>query len=191
VKKITFGVCLVIITIAFAGFGMAQDLSKGEAAFKADLEKAIPKDKIKTMADLYKVWLDVQAGKSKAILIDARTNPEFDAGHIEGSNLVTLGHVMTIPKRFPDPNAEYWVWCRTENRSTYLTAMMYKYGYKNVYLAKGGVVEWMKLGYPLVNRFMGRFKVEEYGHPYKEKGLIRDREFVDYKSYYKECIPQE
>jgi rhodanese-related sulfurtransferase len=189
-KKIAFQVCLVILTIAFAGVVMAQDPSKGEEAFRADLEKAIPKDKIKTMADLYKVWLDVQAGKSKAILIDVRTNPEFEAGHIEGTNLVSLGTLMTVPKRFPDVNAEYWVWCRTSIRCAYFAAMMYKYGYKNVYWVKGGVVEWMKLGYPLVNRFMGRFKVEEYGHPYKEKGPIRDREYVDYKSYYKECIPE-
>lgn len=190
-KKIFSVLSVVFVFFIFAGLSLAQDVTKGEEAFKADLEKAIPKEKIKTMADLNKVWLEVQAGKSKAILIDARTHPEFDAGHIEGTNLVTLAHVYTLPKRFPDANAEYWVFCRTAHRSAYFTAMMYKYGYKNVYWAKGGVVEWMKLGHPLVNRFMGRFKVEEYGHPFKEKGPIRDREFVDYKSYYKECIPQE
>lgn len=190
-KKVMILTSALFLLLAFSGLGMAQDVAKGESAFKADLEKAIPPDRIKTMADLHKVWLDVQAGKSKAILIDVRTHPEFDAGHIEGSNLVTLAHVYTMPKRFPDANAEYWIWCRTAHRSAYFAAMMYKYGYKNVYWAKGGVVDWMKQGYPLVNRFMGRFKVEEYGHPFKEKGPIRDREFVDYKSYYKECIPQE
>ncbi|MBA4391950.1 MAG: hypothetical protein C0407_00190 [Desulfobacca sp.] len=85
------------------------------------------------MADMHKVWLDVQAGRSKAILIDIRTQSEFEAGHIEGSNLVTLSHVNNMPKIFPDPNAEYWVWCRTANRSAYFVALMYKYGYKNVY----------------------------------------------------------
>ncbi len=182
-KKLAVLATVLFLVLTFAGLGIAQDIAKGESAFKADLEKAIPPDKIKTMADLYKVWLDVQAGKSKAILIDVRTHPEFDAGHIEGTNLVTMSHVYTLPKRFPDPNAEYWIWCRTAHRSAYFVSMMYKYGYKNVYWAKGGVVEWMKLGHPLVNRFMGRFKVEEYGPPFKEKGPIKDREFVDYTSY--------
>ena len=157
----------------------------------ADLCPEIPTDKIKTVDDLNKVWKDVQAKKSKAILIDVRTHPEFDAGHIEGSNLVTLAHVYTMPRRFTDANAEYWIFCRTANRTVYFGWLMNKYGYKNVNVVKGGIVEWLKKGYPLTNRFMGRFKVEEYGHPFKETGPIIDREFVDYKSYYKECIPQE
>ena len=157
-KKIISALSVLLIFFVFTGLSLAQDVAKGEGDFKADLEKAIPKDKIKTMADLNKVWLEVQAGKSKAILIDARTHPEFDAGHIEGTNLVTLAHVYTLPKRFPDANAEYWIFCRTAHRSAYFAGLMYKYGYKNVYWAKGGVVEWMKLGFPLVNRFMGRFK---------------------------------
>jgi len=183
---------VAVIFVAVCGsLVSAQDVKKGEQDFFTGIEKEIPKDKIKTVDDLNKVWKDVQAKKSKAILIDVRTHPEFDAGHIEGSNLVTLAHVYTMPRRFTDANAEYWIFCRTANRTVYFGWLMNKYGYKNVNVVKGGIVEWLKKGYPLTNRFMGRFKVEEYGHPFKETGPIIDREFVDYKSYYKECIPQE
>ena len=190
-KKMFLSIVVLFFVFSFVSLSQAQDVKQGEHDFYTGIEKEIPKDKIKTIDDLYKVWQDVGAGKSKAILIDVRTHPEFDAGHIEGTNLVTLAHVYTIPRRFPDANAEYWIFCRTANRTVYFGWLMNKYGYKNVNVVKGGIVEWLKKGYPLTNRFMGRFKVEEYGHPFKEKGPIKDREFVDYKSYYKECIPNE
>jgi rhodanese-related sulfurtransferase len=181
--KRNIGIVLVLAMITvFSTFALARaDVTKGEKEFYEGIKKQIPPDRIKNVDDLYKVWQDVQAGKSKAILIDVRTQPEFEAGHIEGTNLVTLTHVYTMPRHFPDPNAEYWIWCRTANRTIYFSWLMQQYGYKNVNAVVGGVVEWMKKGYPLVNRFMGRFKVEEYGHPFKEKGPAQYREFLDYK----------
>jgi rhodanese-related sulfurtransferase len=180
-KYLSISLALALL-IVFAGFSLARaDVAKGEKDFYEGIKKEIPADKIKNVKDLYKVWQDVQTGKSKAILIDVRTQPEFETGHIEGTNLVTLTHVYTMPRHFKDENAEYWIWCRTANRAVYFAWLMQKYGYKNVNCVIGGVVDWMKEGYPLVNRFMGRFKVEEYGHPFKEKGPVQYREFVDYK----------
>ena len=106
-KKLLILTSALFLLLAFAGFGMAQDVSKGESAFKADLEKAIPPDRIKTVADLHKVWMDVQAGKSKAILIDVRTHPEFDAGHIEGHQSGHAGPCIYASRndfRMPMPN---------------------------------------------------------------------------------------
>ena len=180
-KKFMVMAIVPLLLLVFAGISSAQDMAEGEKAFYESIRKEIPQDKVKTIDDLYKVWQDVQAGKSKAILIDVRTQPEFETGHIEGTNLVTLTHVYTMPRHFKDPNAEYWIFCRTVNRTIYFSWLMNKYGYKNVNAVLGGVVEWMKKGYPLVNRFMGRFKVEEYGHPFKEKGPVQYREFLEYK----------
>lgn len=181
-KKVLYSVIALSFTFALLGFTAAQaDVAKGEKEFYEGIKKEIPADRIKKVQDLNKVWQEVQAGKSKAILIDVRTQPEFETGHIEGTNLVTLTHVYTMPRHFKDQDAEYWVWCRTSNRAVYFGWLMNKYGYKNVNIVLGGVVDWMKQGYPLVNRFMGRFKVEEYGHPFKEKGPVQYREFVDYK----------
>ena len=148
-KKLFLLVSVFVLMFAFSGLSLAQeDMTKGEKEFYSKIEKEIPPDRIKTMADLHNVWQDVQAGTSKAILIDVRTQPEFEAGHIEGTNLVTLTHVYTMPRHFPDPNAEYWIFCRTVNRTIYFSWLLNKYGYKNVYAVKGGVVDWMKLGYP-------------------------------------------
>jgi rhodanese-related sulfurtransferase len=180
-KQGAVGLSLVLVTVFFTFTLGHADVTKGEKNFYEGIKKEIPPDKIKTVTDLHKVWQDVQDGKSKAILIDVRTQPEFETGHIEGTNLVTLTHVYTMPRHFPDPDAEYWVWCRTANRAVYFSWLMNKYGYKNVNCVLGGVVDWMKQGYPLVNRFMGRFEVKEYGHPFKEKGPVKYREFLDYK----------
>jgi len=141
----------------------------------------IPPDKIIGVDKFYKVYNDVMAGKKKAYLIDTRTHPEFYAFHIEGTDHVHSGHVYTIPKKIKDPNAEIYVWCRSSRRAKYVAGFLYKYGYKNVWLYKDGVVGWAKAGHPFVNQFAGKFKIIEYRKkPSKAEKSFRWREFHPY-----------
>ncbi|MFH1036341.1 MAG: rhodanese-like domain-containing protein [Pseudomonadota bacterium] len=164
-KKLLAVFMAMFIVVAFAGFAAATDdspLIAGEKAVHKDFVSAVPKDKVKTIDDLYKKWEEVIAGKSKAILLDVRSHPEFDAFHVEGSSHIHSGHMYTIPKKIKDADAEVWVFCRTDHRAKYVAGIMYKYGYKNVYLVAkapdgtdGGIVGWVKRGYPVVNYFFG------------------------------------
>ena len=164
---ILMAVAFVAMTamVAFAGDNPLKD---NEKAFHKEVMSWIPKDKLATTKQLHAKWQEVLAGKSKAILLDVRTHPEFDAFHLEGSSHIHAGHMYTIPKKIKDPNAEIWVYCRTEHRAGYVAGFLYKYGYKNVYYVTkegdihGGVVGWASLGYPFVNYFYGEMKITQY-----------------------------
>lgn len=157
---------LVAVTFVFgiAAVAMAGDnpLAANEKEVWKSYYKEVPKDHLKNIDDLYAKWQEVLAGKSKAILLDVRTHPEFEAFHIEGSSHIHSGHMYTIPGKIKDPNTEIWVYCRTQHRAAYVAGILYKYGYKNVYLVDkapdgtaGGLVGWVARGYPIVNYFFG------------------------------------
>ena len=70
---------------------------------------------------------------SQAILIDVRTQQEFSEGHLQGANVLDLnsGEFAAVLPNL-DPNAEYYVYCRSGNRSTQATQMMQQAGFTNV-----------------------------------------------------------
>ena len=146
----------------------SADLKAGEKAVLEDFRSAIPKDKLKTVDDLHAIWVAVQEGKSKALIIDIRTEAEFNAGHIIGSSNVDSGHAYGLPKKVKDANAEIWVFCRTKHRASYFVGELYKYGYTNVYLAEGGIKAWAEKGYTLGNKYLGEINVTKYHKKLKE-----------------------
>ena len=156
---------------AAAPSGPAVD---GEKSFMNELKSAIPADRVVTIDALFAKEQEVMAGKSKAVILDIRTHDEFDCGHILGSSNIDSGHAYTVPAKFPDLNTEIYVLCRTKHRATYFTGMLYKYGYKNVYLVDGGIVGWAEKGYPLVNEYLGEIKVAKYDKKLKEEFAVRE-----------------
>lgn len=173
-SKITlcFTVLAFFLSLPFSSF--AADLKSGEEALLNEFRSVIPKDKFKTVDDLYQKWQEVQSGKSKAIILDIRTEAEFDSGHIIGSNNIDSGHAYGLPKKIEDPNTEIWVFCRTKHRASYFVGMLYKYGYKNVYFAEGGIKDWAEKGYPLGNKYLGEIKVVKYHDKMKENFWYRE-----------------
>ncbi|KMY66550.1 hypothetical protein AAU61_15525 [Desulfocarbo indianensis] len=191
-KKVFVAILAVAMVMTFSAVAMAADnpLVDAEKKVHAEYTKMIPKEKYVTIDDLYKKWQEVIAGKSKAILLDVRSHPEFDAFHIEGSSHIHAGHMYTIPKAIKDANAEIWVYCRTQHRAGYVAGFLYKYGYKNVYYVvkdkdgvSGGIVGWVKKGYPIVNYWFGY--VDKAGMHYAKPPLQERncqnfiREFTD------------
>ncbi len=159
---------LALPAISFA------DLKAGEKLVLDDFRAAIPKDKFKTIEDLHATWLAVQEGKSKALIIDIRTEAEFNAGHIIGSSNIDSGHAYGLPKKVKNANTEIWVFCRTKHRASYFVGELYKYGYTNVYLAEGGIKAWAEKGYTLGNKYLGEIKVEKYHKKLKEDFFYRE-----------------
>lgn len=77
------------------------------------------------------------------ILLDVRTQEEFDAGHIEGAILLPNETITDTeqPDVLPDLNAEILIYCRSGNRSAQAANKLVAQGYTNVY-DFGGIIDW-------------------------------------------------
>ncbi|MEJ2657267.1 MAG: rhodanese-like domain-containing protein [Desulfobacterales bacterium] len=175
-KSIIFAVVLAFV-LGSVGFALAADnpLLTQEKKVHSEFIKEIPKDRMIDVFTLHEVWKKAMADPAyhaKIYMIDIRTDSEWNAFHIEGTDHVEAGHMYVIPKKITDPNTPIYVWCRTSHRAKYVGGFLYKYGYKNVYVVgpatikgtkyKGGVVGWAQAGFPFVNQFTGNFKIYEY-----------------------------
>ena len=72
-KKRGIVIVAAVLALCLAGISYAST-KDGENAFLTNLKKAIPQDRIVSVDNLHTTWQDIQAGKSKAIIIDVRTS---------------------------------------------------------------------------------------------------------------------
>lgn len=78
-----------------------------------------------------------------AVVIDVRTPAEFDDGHIPNSLLIDFYHpafqnkILELPK-----NQNYYLYCRSGNRSFYAGNFMLQNGFKSVHHLKDGIISW-------------------------------------------------
>ena len=77
------------------------------------------------------------------ILLDVRTQEEYDAGHIAGAILLPNETITETeqPDILPDLNAEILIYCRSGNRSAQAAKKLVAQGYTNVY-DFGGIIDW-------------------------------------------------
>ena len=74
------------------------------------------------------------------ILIDVRTPEEFQSGHIEGAiNIDFNNQNFETQIQSLDPNIQYFVYCRSGDRSGQAISVMKKYGFQNILELKGGL----------------------------------------------------
>jgi len=195
-KSIVFVAMLAFVlgTVSLSLAAALNPLQANEKAVHQGFIKMIPKDHNIDVYKLHEVWekaLADPAYRAKIYMIDVRSDSEWNAFHIEGTDHVQAGHVYLIPKKIKDPNAEIYVFCRTSHRSKYVGGFLYKYGYKNVFVVgpstnngvknKGGMVGWAQAGFPFVNQFTGSFKIMKYRqHPSKAETSFRLRMWHPY-----------
>ena len=80
-------------------------------------------------------------------LIDVRTQDEFDLGHIDSAiNLdfysdTFQNEILSLPK-----NEKIVLYCRTNNRSSKTATILKENGYKDIFVIRGGITEWVKNG---------------------------------------------
>ncbi len=174
-KVFVLMVAVAFVVTAGLAFAAGTPMQANEKKVHQSFVAEIPASHIIDVFKLHEVWKKAMADpayRKKIYLIDVRTDSEYDAFHIEGTDHMQAGHMYVITKKIKDPNAEIYVWCRTNHRAKYVSGFLYKYGYKNVYCVSsttkngqknvGGVVGWAQAGFPFVNRFTGTFYIKEY-----------------------------
>ena len=81
-------------------------------------------------------------GESGYIIIDARTQEEYDEGHIPGAILIPEYEIADRAEaELPDKEQLILVYCRSGRRSKIAAAELVKLGYTNV-KEFGGIIDW-------------------------------------------------
>ena len=92
-----------------------------------------------------KALMDSESGY---IIIDARTQSEYDEGHIPGAILIPEYEIADrAEKELPDKDQLILVYCRSGRRSKIAAEELVKLGYTNV-KEFGGIIDWE---YEIVN----------------------------------------
>ena len=85
-----------------------------------------------------------------AIILDVRTQEEYNSGHIKGSLLITLDDLQDkVEEEIPNKDAKIYVYCRSGGRSSMAQMTLQSMGYTNCKNIIGGILEWEDRGYPL------------------------------------------
>ena len=86
-----------------------------------------------------KALMDSESGY---IIIDARTQEEYDEGHIPGAILIPEYEIAArAENELPDKNQLILVYCRSGRRSKIAAEELVKLGYTNV-KEFGGIIDW-------------------------------------------------
>ena len=89
----------------------------------------------------------------EGLLLDVRTAEEFQQAHLPGA--INISYLMPdLWDRLEklDPQASYYVYCRTERRSLRVCMLMQNGGFSNVYNMDGGLCAWEGVFGPVAQR---------------------------------------
>jgi len=97
------------------------------------------------MADLLQEeWVDRLEKDDNAFILDVRTPEEADQGQIPESTTLNiyLGQEFLAELEKLDKSKNYYVYCRSGQRSRQACAIMNSIGIPNAYNLMGGILEW-------------------------------------------------
>ncbi len=78
-----------------------------------------------------------------AIIIDVRTDSEYNSGHLPGAiNIDIQDYDFHSQVENLDPNNIYYVYCRSGARSATACKYMHSQGIQKAYNLKGGILAW-------------------------------------------------
>lgn len=118
---------LILLMAALALAGCAQAEKKQEAAY------------LNITAQEAKEIMDTQEGY---IILDVRTQEEYDQGHIPGAILIPDYEIRARAEaELTDKDQMILVYCRSGRRSKLASEILIKLGYTNI-REFGGIIDW-------------------------------------------------
>ena len=86
-----------------------------------------------------------------AVLVDVRTEDEYNSGYIENSlNIDYFSNEFSVNADKLDKNTPIILYCRSGNRSSMSANKISKLGFKEIYNLEGGILEWIEEGNAVV-----------------------------------------
>lgn len=144
----------LFVLIAFTSMNVWGDVKSKEEISSAAKSKA-PHISSQQLSDYL-------SGQDKFVLLDVRTESEFEAGHIQGAQWFPRGKLeYYIQDLVKDRDARIILYCRTGGRSALATLTLKDMGYTNVVDLDGGFKEWVSEGKTFYN-LHGENKVVNY-----------------------------
>lgn len=120
--------CLVAVVLVSCG---GNKTDEGQTQMNNSYEQISP-EQAKSIMD----------SQTDYVIIDARTQEEYDAGHIEGAVLMPEYEVaQRAENELPDKNQLILVYCRSGRRSKIAAQALADLGYTNV-KEFGGIIDW-------------------------------------------------
>lgn len=120
-------ITLTLIITTLTGCSSADKKSSSDANYKT-----LTAQEAKTMMD----------EDNEIIVLDVRTQAEFDSGHIEGAILIPDGEIAKNAETIlTDKDARILVYCRSGRRSALAAEKLVELGYTNIY-DFGGINDW-------------------------------------------------
>lgn len=89
-------------------------------------------------------WEDQLESDSNAVVLDVRSPEELEDGYIPNAMNIDfyLGQEFLEALEVLDKSKNYYVYCRSGNRSGQACAIMDKIGFVNTYNLEGGFLRW-------------------------------------------------
>lgn len=117
---------LLLLALLLAGCAQDKNIEQEEVYVNITAEEA-------------KKLMDTQEGY---IILDVRTQEEFDTGHIPGAVLIPNTEIAQRAElELPDKNQMLLIYCRSGNRSKQASEILVQLGYTNI-KEFGGIIDW-------------------------------------------------
>jgi hydroxyacylglutathione hydrolase len=87
--------------------------------------------------------------EEKIVILDVRSDVEWEAGHIEGAMHIYVGYVEANLDKVPK-ECTIVVYCGSARRSNIAASILKKHGYRKIYNVLGSMAAWKNAGYEVV-----------------------------------------
>ncbi|GAA0107157.1 MULTISPECIES: rhodanese-like domain-containing protein [Clostridium] len=136
-KKVILTISLIFIFnfIIFTGCTNKKDIGE-----KNEVSESVTEDIKVINIDAQEAKKEME--KNEVIILDVRSEEEYNSGHIENSILIPIDKLEEEAENIlNDKNKKILVYCRSGNRSKKASNILLEKGYTNVY-DFGGIKDW-------------------------------------------------
>lgn len=152
-RLLALGLLLLLISTSGCGQNPAAEADHSMTAYDRMLgllyKKTVPTIQPKALATL--LHQEPVTGSGDVLLLDTRTQPEYEVSHLRGARFVNYEHYRDLKLPGVPRTRPIVVYCTVGARSEEVGTWLKKQGYTNVRNLYGGIFQWLNDGEGVVN----------------------------------------